>query len=308
MKQAYVSVVLRWERDVSLDGLRQIDRIAAEHARAHEIVLVCSPQEALVLRERGLLEPGVLSGPLSAVVMWHNTSRDQATVAGLARAAGDFVLEWNADPGDLSGEVLRAALAATDDGFEVVELVPERVASLSRLFFGLANLFRPRVAPLVPSVARLFSRRGLDAALQASMPTASRTLMVADMGLPRTELIFPLRYRSDHSYRDRRGEAFTVITRGTNLARVVPMVASVLLGAIALGSAVFAAVLYFVRGKAPEGWTTMMVVLGLGLATLIGLVAVLYERVDALSRPTGEHQSVSNVLVVPSLLGDPEDR
>ena len=301
MKQAYVSVVLRWERDVTLATLRALDAVVAGEARAHEIVLVCSPQDAPELRRTGILDTGAISGPLSVVVTWHNTSHDQATLAGLARAAGDFVLEWNANPADLTSEVLGAALAATDEGFEVVEVVPERVAALSRLFFSLANSFRPRAAPLVPSVARLFSRRGLDAALQGSIPSASRTLMVADMGLPRTELRFPLRYRSDHSYRDRRGEALTVMTRGTNAARVVPLAVSLVLGAVAFGSAVFAAVLYFVRGQAPEGWTTMMVVMGLGLATLIGFVAVLYERVDSLTRTADPQHLVSNVLVVASL-------
>lgn len=299
MKQAYVSLVLRWEPDAGADELRHIDRVLTRVARAHEIVLVCSPSERETIEGLGLLRGDRLSGPLTLVVTWNNSSREASIIAGLARAAGDFVVEWNGHPADLSEDMLGQALIATDDGFEIVEFVPERVARVSAAFFALANLFRPRTAPLRATVARLFSRRGLDNALGAADTVANRTLMVADMGLPRVTRTVAVRYRANHSYRDRQGEAFAVLLHGTSAARVLPLVASLVLATFSLGSAAFALAVFVVRGSTPEGWTTLMVVLGLGMATIIVMLTLLYERVDMLTRTSEHLRSVSTVLVVP---------
>jgi hypothetical protein len=300
VKQAYVSVVMRWAPDVTAATMRRIDQDLARSARAHELVLVASPADVATVRASGLLDPGLASSPISLVVTWYDTAHDDALIAGLARAAGDFVIEWNAHAADLTGEIITAALGATDGGFEVVEVIPRKVATLSRIFFAVANAFRPRSSPLLPSVGRLFSRRALDNALAVTGGTPNRTLMVADMGLPRHTIVRDLRYRGDHSYRDRRGEAIVVLTRGTNAARVVPAVVSIFLVLFSLGSAAFAVILFFTRNRSPEGWTTLMVVMGLGLATIIGFLALLWERVDNLGPgQTGWHRTVSNVLVVP---------
>lgn len=302
MKQAYVSVVLVWEPGVERATIERIDAALGAAARAHEIVVVVPPTDEAEPALAALRAPGALTAPLSLVTTWHGTGTEAALVAGLTRAAGDFVLEWSATPEDLSPEVLADVLRPTDEGFEIVEVVPVRSPLVSRAFFRLANAFRPRTAPLRPAVARLYSRRALDLALSAGRALPNRSLMVAGMGLPRTTLTRDLRHRAGHGYRARWGEALTVLTRGTRAASIVPAVGAFVLAMFSLGAAIFAVVHLFVTGRAPEGWTTLMVLVGLGLSGILAFLGLLWERVDGLARTIEHpHDATANVVVVPPL-------
>lgn len=300
MKQAYVSVVIPWTPTFTRSTLQEVDAALGRRTRGHELVLVVPAEHSGHPALDALREPGAFTSPLSLVVIWHDTDKDVALVAGLARAAGDFVLEWHAAPAELTDAVLDQMLGATDEGFEVVELTPIHHPWLSRAFYRVANGFRPRSTPLRPSLATLYSRRALNTALAANRALPNRHLMVADMGLPRFAVVRDVPRDGRGDYRHRWGEAFGVLTRGTRAASILPGVAAFVFAALSLGGAVFAVVHFFTTGRAPEGWTTLMVVVGLGLAAVLGFLGLLWERVDNLARMQSHTQDpTSTVIVVP---------
>jgi hypothetical protein len=95
-----------------------------------------------------------------------------------------------------------------------------------------------------------------------------------------------------------------VLTRGTRAASVLPAVGAFGFALFSFATAIFALVLFFWKGQAPEGWTTLMVVVGLGLAAVLTSLGLLWERVESLSRTIEQPQdATAQVMVFPAAAG-----
>jgi hypothetical protein len=59
-------------------------------------------------------------------------------------------------------------------------------------------------------------------------------------------------------------------------------------------------VIYLLNGTSPEGWTTLMVVTGLGQASILALIGMTWSRIDSLSKGlTRSHDATAEVVVFP---------
>lgn len=301
MKRGYISLVIPGDSSLDGDTLARLDANLSEVAEDHEIIVVVSALTEDAIRLSASCGDAVLTNPMSLVVTWHGSSRDASLMAGLSRAVGDFVIDWNASPSELTTDLLGEMVAAVEEGYDVVEFCPARQSTTSRMFYRFANAFRPKSSPLRPTFARLFSRRALDLAIAAGRTLPNRLLLVAGMGLPRKLATHEVRRPPTQRYRERWGEAITVLTRGTRAASVLPAMGAFAFALFSFATAIFALVLFFWKGQAPEGWTTLMVVVGLGLAAVLTSLGLLWERVESLSRSIEQPpDATAHVMVFPA--------
>jgi hypothetical protein len=75
-----------------------------------------------------------------------------------------------------------------------------------------------------------------------------------------------------------------LISRGTSLGTFAPLVLALISGVLALTVAIYAIVIYFVSGRTPEGWTTLMVVLGASQSTVLGILAFVIAKINGIEQ------------------------
>ena len=278
MKQAYVSVVIPVLTAPGSESLMQLDRELERNCRAHEIVLVLDRSQSL--QE---LPPGMnLQGPLTCVRTHDRSSRDAPTLAGLARSVGDFVIEWHGPLDYLSHEVIDAFLEGTNEGFELVEIAGNQSWS-SKFFYSVVNVLRPKGVPVRKSIARVFSRRAANQVIASAAFDDQLSVLVAEIPVARMLMQVPCEYVNS-TWGSRLAEGFSLLSKGSRFGTAIPLLLASLSAIFGLAAALYAVLILVIRGRTPEGWTTLMVVSGLGQAAILSMMGLTWSRISSLAR------------------------
>lgn len=279
MKQAYVSVVLTSRALPLMADLRKLDAILARVTRAHEIV-IATPSVSRALD----LDPVALTGPISIVTTHPRSSRDDDILAGMGRAVGDFVIEWRGPIEGLDDHVIEELLVPSESGVELVEVVTNGSSAVSGLVNGIVNVFRPKGFPIRKTLARVFSRRVVQVLLAGRVIEPQLDVLVAE--LPSSRSVMSVAFKDQHqlSVLERSSRAVARLSSGTRAGSAIPLALAIMSAVFGLAAAVYALLVLFVRGETPEGWTTLMVVIGLGQAAIFAMLGLIWSRVDALAR------------------------
>ena len=303
MKHAYVSMVLPVPVVPDVAVIERIDAALAEQTRAHEIVIVTPFGQSDMLKEAPIVR-----GPVSIVTTHIRGTPDGAIVAGLARTVGDFVIEWRGPLDTIDGLLINDLLAPSDLGAELVETIGVERSQASRLFNRAVNGLRPRQAPLRQTIGRTYSRHAVQAILGAIAFEPQLDVLVAELPVPRTSHSVP--YSSPHrpSLSQRLSAGFVLLSKGTRFGSTVPLTLAAISAAFGLAAAVYAIGFLLLRGQTPEGWTTLMVVIGLGQAAILTMLGLTWTRLDALSRGLSRPMDVTAETLVwaPSSEGLPD--
>ncbi len=168
MKQhKFVSAVVRCRNAETRIAhfLRAVDAALDEQFDAFEIVVVddaSSDGSIRILKELA----SSLHGAVSVIQMAHHHGVEATMVAGLDRAMGDFVFEFEDTYLDFPVEVLRRMYDTAVGGFDIVAAVPSVVPRRTRIFYHWCNRFSSFDPPLAYERLRVSSRRAIDAMLQ----------------------------------------------------------------------------------------------------------------------------------------------
>lgn len=282
--------------DVAANDLRRIDRWLSTNCRAHEFVVVSSSSRQLA--DHSSL--GSLDGPTGFVQVYANASTDQRLLAGVAQAIGDRVFCWRAEPRELEPEFLSAAF---DDGAQLAEIVDVGVGRFdrtSRLLLATANRLRRGREPIRASVGTVLSRRCIGIVLDRSPLETTLDCILADIPLPRCQRlpdrVLDLRRQGG----SRSGTRYRYVSRGTNLGRIFPILLGAAFGAISVLVVLYAVTVFAVSRETPQGWTTLMVAIGLGNAGVLASLGMIWSRLARISDSlTGSHHAVVVVEVDP---------
>ena len=292
MKHAYVSMVLPVPVMPAIRVIEKIDAALAEQVRSHEIVIVTPYGQSEVLN--GAI---ALRGPVSVVTTHIRSTPDGAIFAGLGRSVGDFVIEWRGPLDEIDGQLINDLLAPSDAGVELVEAIGVERSRSSRLFGRAVNSLRPRQAPLRRTIGRVYSRHAVQAILGSSTFEPQMDVLVAE--LPVHRAAYSVHYPNPRhaTLAQRMTDGFALLSKGTRFGSTIPLTLAVISAFFGIAAAVYAIGLLLLRGQAPEGWTTLMVVMGLGQAAVLAMLGLIWTRIDALIRglatnpdPTAEVQ------------------
>jgi hypothetical protein len=230
-----------------------------------------------------------LSCPLTLITGPPGSGNHELLIEGLSRAAGDFVIEWEADLSALGPDIISRLLAATDAGEELVEVLPTKRTLGSRWFFALANSLRPGSREMRTVLGRITSRRVLSDVLESSLAAFGTYPLVlfAQQHLPRSEFAIDVRRPRSAGFSERVGQAIDVLVIGTRVSSRLPAILAVVFAAVSLIAVVYALVIFFIRGNTPEGWTTLLAFLGIATAGIFTVLAFLSGQLRLLGRTRG---------------------
>jgi hypothetical protein len=76
----------------------------------------------------------------------------------------------------------------------------------------------------------------------------------------------------------------------------IPLALAAASTAFGIAAAAWALGFFIIRGRTPEGWTTLMVVIGLGQAAILAMLGLTWTRIDSLTRGLSRnHDATANV-------------
>jgi len=291
MKLAYISVVIPTPTVPTLHDLRAVDDALRSVARAHELIVVTPFNQTTTWGTA----PD-LTCPLTVVTVGTTMSPDSATIAGLARAVGDFVIEWRGRQEDFTEILISQLLEPTNLGYEIVEAAPPVNFDYATRFYSLVNIFRPRNQQVSRSTARVYSRNALSALLESATTESILAILVAELPFKREAFASDCRVAASVIPRRRLSEGLSLLSKGTKLGSVVPLCLAALFGVFGITVALYALLIYLTQSRPPEGWTTLMVVAGLGQASILFMASLIWARIDAIVRGlTGKHDVTTSV-------------
>ena len=269
-------------------------------ARVHEVVLAFDhgPDGSAAVIRRAAAEREYVK----AVWLSRNFGQHAATLAGIASSGGDWIVTMDEDgqhdPSSI-GTMLDTALREQAD---VVYASPTNEPPHGRLR-NAASRTSKRVLETVfggGDASRFNSYRLLLGEIGRSVAAYAGTGVYLDVALTWVAgrvVTCPLELReegdrrSGYSYRRLMGHFWRmVLTSGTRGLRLVTAVGALFaLGGVIL--AVYLVVMRFVSGGIPEGWTSMMVMLALGIGLILVSLGVIAEYLGvavnmALGRPS----------------------
>ena len=296
MKQAYVSVILPFSGRVpSSQEIAALDAALKLTTREHELIFI-------TIFDSGVknFEIDGLSGPLSIVYTNSISSQNSSRVAAFGRAVGDFIIEWQGNIEYLSKEALSEMLEPTNNGIELVEFESSFQPISSRVFYKFANSLRSSRIPIRKTIGRVFSRRALGQLLLGSSFEPQINVLCAELPVQRTNQTIQLNFATSQSFRERIAEGMTLLSKGSRFGTVVPLALATISALFGIFVAIYALALYVVNGKSPEGWTTLMIVTGLGQASILALIGMTWSRIDSLSKGlTRPRNATAEVVVFP---------
>ncbi len=294
MKQAYVSVIFPFSgRMPSSQEITALDTALKLTTREHELIFI-----TIFNSEVKNFEIDGLSGPLSVIYTNSISSQNSSRVAAFGRAVGDFIIEWQGNIEDLSKEALSEMLEPTNNGIELVEFESSFQSISSRVFYKFANSLRSSRIPIRKTVGRVFSRRALGQLLLGSSFEPQINVLCAELPVQRTNQTIHLKFATSQSFRERIAEGMTLLSKGSRFGTVVPLALATISALFGIFMAIYALVLYVVNGKSPEGWTTLMIVTGIGQASILALIGMTWSRIDSLSKGLSRPRDATAEVVV----------
>jgi hypothetical protein len=279
MKMAYVSLVLPTTNMPDDLLIERIDLILQECAKSHEIVLVLP-----FVQMSNEFKDYRLTGPLSIVRTKPRTTLDEATIAGLAKSVGDFVIEWRGSLEEIQMSLIEQILQPTNDLIELLEVFSIEKTLPSRFFYWAVNALRSKDVPIRKTVVRVYSRRVVQTILRVSSYEPQLDVQIADFPVRRSSINLQITSIQGFSLKERIKRGLLLLSKGTRFGSAVPLVlagVSAFFAGIASAYAIF--LLLFV-GKAPEGWTTLMVLIGFGQASILIMLGLMWARIDSLTK------------------------
>ena len=280
MKQAYVSVILPFSQKMpSSQEITALDAALKLTTREHELIFITIFNSGVAN-----FEIDGLSGPLSIVYTNSISSQNSSRVAAFGRAVGDFIIEWQGTIEDLTKEAISEILDPTNNGIELVEFESSFQPSSSRVFYKFANSLRSSRIPIRKTVGRVFSRRALGQLLLGSSFEPQINVLCAELPVHRTNQTIHLNFAISPSFRERIVEGMSLLSKGSRFGTVVPLALATISALFGIFVAIYALTLYVANGKSPEGWTTLMIVTGLGQASILALIGMTWSRIDSLSK------------------------
>lgn len=308
MKHAYVSLVLPVRTIPDVATIERLDAVLANCVRAHEIVIVTSFGRNG--HSAALQEEMAVQGPVSIVTTHLRSTPDGAIVAGIARSVGDFVIEWRGDLEHVDDRLIGDVLGLTDSGVELVEVVGIERSRASRLFRRVVNALRPRHSPLTRTVGRAYSRYAVQAVLGTAAFEPQLDVLVAELPVQRAAYRVLSANPPHATLSQRLNNGFTLLAKGTRFGSTVPLTLAAVSAATGVGAAFYALGFLILRGRTPEGWTTLMVLIGLGQAAILTMLGVIWTRIDSLTKGLARNPDMTAEVHVaaPTRAGRPNSR
>jgi len=290
--KTYISVVVVTDQvtEAFVSYIADIHRTMTAHFSLYEVIVVVNGADMALLpaAEARWKE---FSQPTVVIVLTHRHSHEVAGYVGLEYTKGDYILEV-----DHSVEVLPETLVYTmvdemERGYDIVSATPQQqMPFFSRSFYRLLD--KTAVVPFrfETEYARLVTRRAVNALFQLKQRVKYRKLLYAYTGfrrsvVPVTDPLFSGK-RREAGFFERAGLATDIFISYSSIVLRVTLFMAVFFMLFSIGGGFYSLIIYFVKDVHVEGWSTLMLLLALGLSGIFFILAMMVKYLEIILRET----------------------
>ncbi len=294
-------VYLRDEEHRVANFLKIIDAICYERFDAYEIILVndFSTDQTLANTRETIKE---VNGNVTIISLSRKHGIEQAMMAGLERAVGDFIFEFDSALIDYPVNTIIEAYNVAVTGYDIVAASPtKKTLFSSRVFYSLINKMSYLDLSLSVESFRLVTRRALNAMLNLKEKVRYRKALYAFGGYASTTVEYDSLSNAikprNRSHNENFNLAISIIVAfsdvGLKVAHYIAILFLLFSGAM-IGYTLFQ---YFFRDNIVEGWASLMILVAFGFAGIFFVLGVLGEYIgqiliEAQNRPSYTIKSV----------------
>lgn len=308
LEKVFVSlVVYLYNQEKEVDAsLPVLNRFLSETFSDYEIILVDDCSTDRTLEQVRLAAEKLPNGHITVIRLSRRHGVEQAMAAGLNRSMGDFVYELESLALPFDTSVLLELFHQTRSGIDIAAASTSRISLQSRLFYWLVNKVSYLQLDLTTEVARLVSRRALNAMLNLKEKVRYRKALYAYTGYPKATIEIPAAPGTGTGAwavprrtinRERLTLAIDILVSFSNIGLKVSLLFSLLFLLFSMGMMGYSLYHYLFNKNVVEGWTTLMILLSTGFAGLFFILGVLGEYmtrmlVELQARPAYSVRSV----------------
>ncbi len=278
MKQhKFISVVIRChnaEQRLPV-FLTAVDRHFDARFDAYEIVVVDDASSDRSTQVVKTVAP-TLHCAFSVVELAHFHGVEAAMVAGLDRAMGDFVFEFDDTFMDYPFEVLDRMYDSAVNGFDVVAASPDNLGWGLRAFYAVCNWFSGIQPPLSYERLRLSSRRALDAMLHQRERIRDRQVLYRYTGYRYLRLDYPADRKAGHHPRTSLRFGLDVFFSFTDAGVRISRAFFLFFAAVSV-VAIFLSIIAFISDRETPWELVITTMIAVGFAGLFFVLAVVGE-------------------------------
>ena len=217
---------------------------------------------------------------------------EQAMLAGLDLAIGDFVFEFDDIIVDYEPDLIMKIFDKCIQGFDIVSCGNGGKRVSSKIFYSIYNRHSGSQYELKSETFRVISRRAINRVYSMSPSPIYRKALYRNCGLKTDYLQYKgqsARPSRKHVLKDPHDTALTSLVLFTNVAYKAALALTIIMMLATLGSLGYIVVIYFI-GNPVEGYTTMMALLSGAFFGIFAILAVMIKYLSLLLRLVFQRQ------------------
>lgn len=255
-----------------------IKNIFDEHFEYYELVAVNASSSDASLQVLAEWDKA-FDKPLTVIHMSTHQSREACMNAGLDISIGDFIYEFDCIKENVPWDFVYKAYEMAISGNDVVSVSPDKVNLKSKLFYQIFNRNCNSPYSISSDIFRLVSRRALHRAHAINPYLLYRKGAFACSGLK----CVTLKYKGRNVYTtDNKWELFIdSLLLYTQFGYKVSIGISITMALITLSLFIYTIVIYSLNISI-TGWTSMMMMISLGLSSIFIISTVIIKYLDLL--------------------------
>jgi glycosyltransferase involved in cell wall biosynthesis len=210
---------------------------------------------------------------------------ENAMLAGVDLAIGDFVFEFDSTHMDYSAELMMAVYFRALQGYDVVGAVPKgKMRRSSSLFYSLFNRFSNAPYQLQTERFRIISRRVINRIHDLNSVISHRKVAYVTSGLKNDSIQYEITneepvYFDAQTRRLRRNVAVNSMVLFTDFAYRISLLLSIIMAVFALAVSMYTLIIY-ITGQPVAGWTTTMMFLSIAFFGMFVILTFLIKYVS----------------------------
>jgi polyisoprenyl-phosphate glycosyltransferase len=233
------------------------------------------------------LEEIKIPGSVLRLSQKHGTER--GLLAGLDKAVGDFIIEFDCPVIDFPLNLINTSFEAIKSGKDIVVIHPEKALDFStRVYYCLFNKLSYLNEPLTTERVVVMTRRALNSILSIDERVRYKKALLSLAGFPRQSIPYK---PTKNNYIDKRSSpekilsAFENFVSYTSIGSRAPIFLSALFLMISIVIGVWVTYNYFFMvDVAGVGWVSIMGFMSISFSGLFFLLGILSEYVTKILR------------------------
>lgn len=295
MNHSFVSLILVCSELPSRNVIEELSKIFESNTKRFEIILTLPIQQRKHIRKFPELQI-----PISIIWMGEKSSIQDSTIAGLSLSVGDFALEWKGDSKLITAELISKVRTYIEAEVDIIQFKNSELKFKEKLLLNLFNKLRHKNHQVHFSLGNFFSRRAINEITRKFTSAGDLNLIIANSQLNR-EIISVNSSRNNYLKPISRNSNFNqLFLNGTKLGTRIPSFISIISALVGVFSTVYALSIFIYRGRTPEGWVTLMVLIGYANASILTLLGLMWKKLEAIENiNNSDYESSILIEVIP---------